>query len=103
MSFTDAEKADWKAKRELPTADVVASLPDDIREHSYLVGAWVWIEYPGKPDKATIATIKALGFSWNKKRHVWQNPCGVYRKAAPYDPRDKYGVDKLDDNPAKIA
>jgi hypothetical protein len=41
------------------------------------------------PPLAT-AQLSQLGFHWNRRRQVWQHPCGQFRPGAWIDPRDKY-------------
>lgn len=60
-----------------------------------LVGAWVWVTFPSKPDDATRAALKEAGFHWNHKRQTWQHPCGIFRPHAPYDPRTKYATEEV--------
>jgi hypothetical protein len=69
----------------------------DIKPHCYVVGAWIWAEFESMPMAETRLWLTAHGFRWNAKRRVWQNPCGIHRGGAPYDPRAKYGVVTLDD------
>ena len=60
------------------------------------VGAWLWIQFPARPDSATLAAVKQLGFSWNRDRCAWQNPCGVFRRRSrTHDPRDLYGEEPV--------
>ena len=40
---------------------------------------------------------KRLGFSWNRNREAWQNPCGVFRPASKnHDPRQFYGEEPVE-------
>jgi len=60
------------------------------------VGAWLWIQFPARPDADTLTAIKQLGFSWNRDRCAWQNPCGVFRRRSrTHDPRDVYGEEPV--------
>lgn len=70
----------------------LAALKDcpEALEVAKVVGAWIWAEFPEKPSVETLAFLKARGYRFNPKRKVWQNPCGVHTRRAPYDPRDKY-------------
>jgi len=90
-------KEEWIANRRLSTADVIDRLPAEAKEHAYIVGAWVWIEFPVKPKQEILNQIKDLGFRYSKKRKAWQHPCGVFRSKAPYDPKDKYGVTAIEE------
>lgn len=78
--------------RMLSVSEVVAQLPEEARKIAYRVGSWVWIGFGTKPQDGILDKLKELGFHWNGERKVWQHPCGVFRKKAPYDPRKKYGV-----------
>ena len=61
------------------------------------VGAWLWIMFPARPEVSTLNKIKRLGFSWNRKREAWQNPCGVFRPASKnHDPRQFYGEEPIE-------
>lgn len=62
-----------------------------------VVGAWIWAEFAEKPSDEVRAFLKARGYRFNPKRKVWQNPCGIHSRKAPYDPRDKYGVKAVAD------
>ena len=78
------------SKEEL--VDLLRCEHPDVARHCRIVGAWVWAEFPDKPDACTRETLKSLKFRWNSKRKAWQNPCGVYRRYnRRVDPRLKYG------------
>jgi hypothetical protein len=90
--YSETEKARWKANRKLSTQEVIDLLPESVKEFASVVGCWVWLEFPEKPEKPIITSIKALGFKWNKDRKVWQHPCGKFCKFNDEeDPREKYG------------
>ena len=76
--------------RSSDTADVARWCIDN-RVPSYIVGAWVWAEFSGKPDADVRTALKGAGFRWNKRRAVWQHSCGVYRRRSNNDPRATYG------------
>ena len=87
------------ANKELSTEQVIAQLPEEAKEFAYVVGAWVWIEFPEKPTAQVRSQLNTLGFSWNSSRGVWQHPCGVFRcRSQKYDPREVYGMHELDEN-----
>ena len=67
------------------------------------VGRWLWAIFPEKPDEETRATLRELGFLYSKRRSAWMHPCGhpCKRRARNYDPRDKYGVESVDDESQK--
>lgn len=88
----------WKANRNLSTAEVIERLPQEIKGAAYVVGAWVWIETYSAPDPEIREQLKALGFIWNKARGVWQHPCGVFRPKSHRDPREYYGIQSLEED-----
>jgi len=53
-------------------------------------GKWIWLDSPAKG--AIAATLWLIGFHWNKRRNIWQHPCGVFGSAGslPDDPCTKY-------------
>ena len=80
------------------TEEVRALCAEDpkIAPFAYVVGRWVWATFNEKPEPETLRKIKSLGFRWNKARRCWQNPCGHFtRRARGYDPRDKYGMEDV--------
>lgn len=92
--MTEEEKAARREARVRPTVVVLHDLKDNAPlawEHARIVGRWVWIEFPSKPDADTLAHVKAAGFHWNKKRRAWQHPCGHFSLASAGDPRFRYG------------
>lgn len=77
-------------------ANRLAERPDVARA-ARIVGRWIWVEFDEPPDTDTRRWLKELGFHWNRKRRVWQHPCGRFSKASPNDPRWKYGTLPLAD------
>ena len=77
----------------LRASEVVARLPEDVRMRAEIVGAWVWVAFPGNPGGETVGILKGLGLRFNAKRKVWQH-CGgrPVTAAHPGDPKLKYGV-----------
>lgn len=59
-------------------------------EAAEVVGNWIWLESPAKGGIA--ATLWLVGFHWNRRRGVWQHPCGEFGSVTshPSDPRAKY-------------
>jgi hypothetical protein len=55
-----------------------------------VVGKWVWIEFGQKQPRYVTAVLAQLGFHWNRRRQVWQHPCGQFRTGIRQDPREKY-------------
>lgn len=94
--YSPQQKAQWQNNRRLDTSAVIARLHPDVKPHAYIVGSWVWISFSHKPSSDVLNELKSLGFNWNKKRRVWQHPCGLFRPEAPYDPRQKYGVTRIE-------
>ena len=74
---TTAEVVEWCAENDLP-AD--------------LVGRWVWLKFPEKPDKAVRTAIKAAGFKWCKNRGEWAHSCGIPSRRGSRPPRFTYGA-----------
>ena len=88
-----------KSNSELSTDAVLQTLRADIKRHAYIVGAWVWVEFPERPEKNVTEYLSELGFHWNGKRRVWQHSGGVYRRADRRgDPRFRYGMQRLETN-----
>ena len=87
------------ANKELSTDEVIAQMPEEAKRHAFIVGAWVWVQFPEKPSAETRKALTFLGFSWNQNRGAWQHPCGVYRcRNRRIDPRDVYGMHELVEN-----
>ena len=63
-----------------------------------VVGKWVWIDFPTKPNAAIRQSLKDMGFRWSHRRQQWANNCGHPTKPARgYRPWDKYQTTLLDD------
>jgi hypothetical protein len=60
-------------------------------ELTQVVGNWVWVQFEQQPPRHITATLSELGFHWNRRRQLWQHPCGQIMNGAPYDPRRRYG------------
>ena len=56
-----------------------------------IVGHWVWIRFPAKPDAEIRAALKAVGFRWIKRRGEWAHNCGHPTGRGHCEPRLKYG------------
>jgi len=86
-----------KQNQNLSMEDVTASLGNDVRQYTKIVGKWLWIEFPEKPDDTTREEIYALGFQFSPKRMAWMHCCGVKVKghARNYHPKEKYGEEDL--------
>ena len=57
-----------------------------------VVGAWVWVSFPAKPEQSVRAEMSALGFRFNRRRMVWQHACGKRSRRSRRDPRATYGA-----------
>ena len=97
--YTAEQKESWKKMRSLSASDLLAIMPEYLKDYTKLVGSWLWIEFDCKPEADVIAEVKSLGFTYNAKRNVWQNPCGKWsphrHRNAPYDPRANYGEESV--------
>ncbi len=63
-----------------------------------VVGKWVWIKFPDKPNATIRHNLKDFGFRWSKRRQQWAHNCGHSTKPAlSYKPWDKYQTTSLDD------
>jgi len=51
--------------------------------YAEIVGVWVWVTPPSKPEQEVRDWLKANGYRWNHKRRTWQNPCGYRRPGSP--------------------
>ena len=79
--------------RGLSTAQVIDLLYHETPrfwELCQVVGKWVWIQFQEKQPRNVTAQLSQLGFHWNRRRQVWQHPCGQFRTGTWIDPRDKY-------------
>ena len=79
--------------RGLSTAQVIDLLYHETPrfwELCQVVGKWVWIQFQCKQPRNVTAQLSQLGFHWNRRRQVWQHPCGQFRRGTWIDPRDKY-------------
>ena len=95
MNYNKDEINTWIVNRKLSTKEVIEKMSDTLKQYSYLVGVWVWVEFDEKPSKELRQELKELGFHWNSNRSVWQHPCGVPSISSSTDPLDKYGRTKL--------
>ena len=91
-------RLDYKLRhrnRQLTTREVLALLETEAPEFwrmAHKVGQWVWIQFRQKQPQAVTSTLSQLGFHWNRRRMVWQHPCGYFATGrADYDPRRRYG------------
>jgi len=82
------------ANRQLKTEKVLellrAKFPRQY-ELAEVVGRWIWLDCQAKRQQA--ATLWQMGFHWNKRRSLWQHPCGAFAPFSVHsgDPRSKYG------------
>jgi hypothetical protein len=84
----------WQ-NRNLSTVQVLEKLKAEqpaVHQIAEVVGTWVWVTFPSKPDQEVREWMSDAGFRYNAKRNAWQHCCGRYSRHAPYDPRAKYGA-----------
>jgi len=84
-----------KRNRQLPTGKLLQLLQTEapeFRQIAHVVGQWVWIQFQQKQPQAITSELSQFGFHWNKRRQLWQHPCGTFAtRRADYDPRRRYG------------
>jgi hypothetical protein len=85
-----------RINRELRKEVVLDCLKTELPKHYELaevVGRWIWLELPKAKYRTTANMLWRLGFHWNKRRSLWQHPCGAFAPFAPHpgDPRTRYG------------
>lgn len=73
------------------TVDVVAWC-QDAKIPAELVGRWIWVSFPTKPEAAIRARLIAAGFRWVKARAAWAHSCGIRSRKSPHNPKDVYGT-----------
>jgi hypothetical protein len=98
--MTAEQKQGWLAARKQSTIQVLERLKNEAPaawSAARVVGRWVWVQFNARPDRQIIEGLKAIGFTWNGRREVWQHPCGAWSAPSRYDPRDRYGERKADD------
>jgi hypothetical protein len=59
-------------------------------ELAEVVGKWVWIQFDDRQPPQITAALSQFGFHWNRKRQLWQHPCGQFVTGSIQDPRQKY-------------
>ncbi len=50
-----------------------------------VVGKWVRIRFDRKQPPFITAALSQLGFHWNRRRQIWQHPCGCFSTLANND------------------
>lgn len=98
--FTQDQVNERRANRTLKTSVVVDRIREQFPEvipFTEIVGFWVWITFSEKPAPHVLVGLKLLGFSYNSKRRCWQHACGMFRPSAPYNPKSKYVVSRLEE------
>lgn len=66
-----------------------------------IVGAWLWIYFPGKPPVEVRDYLKGEGAHWNTRRSCWQISNGYRSKPSRYDAQEvkaHYGVELVADD-----
>ena len=79
--------------RTLPTRQVLELIHGEAPrfwELCQVVGNWIWIQFEQRQPRSVTMELAQLGFHWNRRRQVWQHPCGEFRTSIPIDPREKY-------------
>jgi hypothetical protein len=89
-------QAEHDTNRRLSTQKVLEFLRTKLPQQYVLaeiVGSWIWIEFYPDRQQLIANSLWSLGFHWNKRRQVWQHPCGMFEPftSHPNDPRSKYG------------
>jgi hypothetical protein len=93
---TPLQRIDFKrrfANRGLPTEKVLDLLfheTPSLFELAQVVGKWVWIQFEHRQPPTVTSELAQLGFHWNRKRQVWQHPCGKFSTGSQRDPRQTY-------------
>ncbi len=67
------------ANRKLPQDRVLKILERWMplqRKMASVVGSWIWIQFKSEPPAEIRRDLSQLGFHWNRKRQLWQHPCG---------------------------
>ncbi|HEY3854538.1 MAG TPA: hypothetical protein VGO67_09110 [Verrucomicrobiae bacterium] len=59
-------------------------------ELAEVVGRWIWIKFDDRQHPTITANLAQLGFHWNRRRQVWQHPCGRFTTGIRRDPRQIY-------------
>jgi len=59
-------------------------------ELAEVVGKWVWIQFEHRQPPTITAELAEIGFHWNRRRQVWQHPCGGFSTGSQRDPRQMY-------------
>jgi hypothetical protein len=93
---TQLQRIDFKARfanRRLPVEKVLDLLFHEtprLFELAQVVGKWVWIQFEHRQPPTVTSELAQLGFHWNRKRQVWQHPCGIPSLGSHQDPRNVY-------------
>jgi hypothetical protein len=59
-------------------------------ELAEVVGKWVWIQFEHRQPPTVTAELAQIGFHWNRRRQVWQHPCGRFCTGSRRDSRQTY-------------
>ena len=70
--------------------ELLRDLLPAVHSIAQVVGSWVWVQFPERPDATTRQQLSQLGFHWNTTRQAWQHPCGKFSLGSSSDPRDTY-------------
>lgn len=84
-----------EANRNLDTSNLLNLLRREaprFHDLAEIVGQWVWVQFDGKQPRRVTSLLSELGFHWNRRRQLWQHPCGVFiSQRSTDDPRRRYG------------
>ena len=63
-----------------------------------VVGQWVWIKFPSKPNASIREKLEQIGFRWSSRRRQYHHNCGYPSELArDYEPWDRYSTQTLED------
>lgn len=82
-------------ERTLEVVKLILTDKPELKDNFEVVGEWVWCKFDQKPSDGIRMFLTNTGFRWNRKRKVWQNPCGVSSRGSDDDPKQKYPVLQL--------
>lgn len=98
LSTSNAHRINFQrreANRNLDTSRLLDLLHREaprFHDLAEIVGQWVWVQFDGKQPRRVTSLLSELGFHWNRRRQLWQHPCGVFTaQRSTDDPRRRYG------------
>jgi hypothetical protein len=92
IALIETRCANRELRKEVVLNFLKSQLPQQY-EFAEIVGRWIWLDIPKDKCRAASEILWRLGFHFNKRRTVWQHPCGAFAPFGthPGDPRVKYG------------